>query len=134
MEELEAQLNEIEQALDTLESRNDVIHSKLKELLVSNREIRKEMIDLGLINENANATPQSETNELKKLQALSIKPNPSNESTSSASGGGVATTSSPKKPITPKGVKQEDQVVSSYAAQHQKELSKKNSNVNKAAF
>lgn len=49
IEDLEAQLNEIEHALDNLENQNDNIHSKLKELLDSNREIRKEMVDLGMI-------------------------------------------------------------------------------------
>ncbi len=57
MEELEAQLNEIEQALNNLESQNDNIHTKLKDLLESNREIRKEMIDLGLIVSEGGSAP-----------------------------------------------------------------------------
>ena len=49
MDDLEAELNEIESALDNLESQNDNIHIKLKELLESNREIRKEMVEMGML-------------------------------------------------------------------------------------
>jgi hypothetical protein len=49
IEELEAQLNAIESALDNLENQNDNIHAKLKELLESNREIRGEMQSLGMV-------------------------------------------------------------------------------------
>lgn len=52
---MEAQLNEIESALDNLESQNDNIHSKLRELLESNRTIRKEMADLGMIKSASSA-------------------------------------------------------------------------------
>lgn len=52
---MEAQLNEIESALDNLESQNDNIHSKLRELLESNRTIRKEMVDLGMIKSASSA-------------------------------------------------------------------------------
>ena len=54
---MEAQLNEIEKALDNLENQNDNIHSKLKELLESNREIRKEMSSL--LNGKSNEPPKS---------------------------------------------------------------------------
>lgn len=57
IEDLEAQLNEIEHALDNLESQNDNIHSKLKELLESNREVRKEMASFN--NSGATATSSS---------------------------------------------------------------------------
>lgn len=79
MEELEAQLNEIEHALDNLESQNDNIHSKLKELLESNREIRKEMADLGMMKgaESANHSAENHTKgkldaELQKINDLNL--------------------------------------------------------------
>lgn len=46
--------------MDNLESQNDNIHSKLKELLESNREIRKEMASLGLITPSSSSSGKRE--------------------------------------------------------------------------
>ena len=61
VEELEAALNDIEKALDNLENQNDNIHSRLKELLESNREIRKEMATLIASGGSATETGSSKT-------------------------------------------------------------------------
>ena len=81
---MEAQLNEIESALDNLECQNDNIHSKLRELLESNRTIRKEMADLGMIKSassaggpngaasSAAAAASSSNDQLPKINDLNI--------------------------------------------------------------
>ena len=83
---MEAQLNEIENALDNLENQNDTIHSKLKELLESNREIRQEMISLGMINKKepdsdvSSRTPTAEVSHLQKMHGLSLNNNSASHS------------------------------------------------------
>lgn len=59
VKELETQLNEIESALDNLESQNDSILAKLKDILESNREIRKEI---------ASASKKDEVQESKTMK------------------------------------------------------------------
>ena len=52
--------------MDNLESQNDTIHSKLKELLESNREIRKEMASLGFSNKkDSNGEQQTNSSQIK---------------------------------------------------------------------
>jgi len=41
--ELNRQLDELDQVLDSLEHKNDIIHSQLKELLADSRQAREEM-------------------------------------------------------------------------------------------
>lgn len=71
-------MNEIESALDNLESQNDNIHSKLKELLESNREFRKEMASLGIVNKkdaegSSNASQvSSDVSQLQQMHSLSM--------------------------------------------------------------
>ncbi len=90
VEELEHQLNEIENALNNLESQNDTIHSKLKDLLESNREIRKEMIQMGLINAGPQDNmPPSTESQLHRLHAMNL-------------GGSVAPVTTPNKQASPK--------------------------------
>ncbi len=48
--------------MDNLESQNDNIHSKLKELLESNREIRKEMASLGMSKGKDNENQSNSSN------------------------------------------------------------------------
>lgn len=117
MDDLEAQLNEIESALDNLESQNDNIHIKLKELLESNREIRKEMVEMGMLltataNEEEELLASSATKttenvndltaelpQLQKMHELSINTETSKSSETKANG---SNKSSPNKSSTAK--------------------------------
>ena len=86
-------MNEIENALNNLESQNENIHSKLRELLESNREVRREMASLGLDNgksersepkssrehkSSRNTVITSDESQLQKMHNLSL--NGANES------------------------------------------------------
>jgi hypothetical protein len=73
-------LDEIEHALDNLETQNDNIHSKLKELLESNREIRKEMANLGM-----SKSSENENQQLKNLNINNIESNKASNSNISSS-------------------------------------------------
>ncbi len=57
-----------------MESQNDNIHSKLKQLLESNREIRKEMATLG-ISQQQNQQSSNIESELPQLHRLHIQNN-----------------------------------------------------------
>ncbi len=73
-------MDEIEHALDNLETQNDNIHSKLKELLESNREIRKEMANLGM-----SKSSENENQQLKNLNINNIESNKASNSNISSS-------------------------------------------------
>lgn len=84
-------MNEIEKALDNLENQNDNIHSKLKELLESNREIRQEMSSL--LNGKSNEPPKSASSskninsdmpQLQQMHNLSINSSNTKDTASSS--------------------------------------------------
>lgn len=81
--------------MDNLESQNDNIHSKLKELLESNREIRKEMASLGMSKGKDNENQSNSSNSKSSIGAdlnqqfpnLNINNDNSKSTTSNVSSG-----------------------------------------------